>query len=322
MSLIKPIEIKKYKRVLILGGGGVKGAYQVGVIKKLAEQGIKWDLILGVSVGAITGSYLAMFNQNNIIEGVKNLENFWRKKINNDSIYKPRAPGFWKYAIAYFKKSVNSTEPLKKLINENWNFDKLKKSDVDFILGTTSLLTGIYYNVGKHQSNLTDWIIASSAYPILFPSIKIGNDEFIDGGLRNNIPIHDALMHEVEHIDVILCEPYGDHAKTLQKNKNVIDVIIRTTEILSDAVFLNDLKEICYHNNMSIDVYSPLKYLTSETLDFNSKVINEMLDIGYNSFRLVSVKKKNYETNKQNWETCKSITCSKTEVTDSIRIKT
>ena len=67
MSLIKPIEIKKYKRVLILGGGGVKGAYQVGVIKKLAEQGIKWDLILGVSVGAITGSYLAMFNQNNII---------------------------------------------------------------------------------------------------------------------------------------------------------------------------------------------------------------------------------------------------------------
>lgn len=285
---------KKYDRVLILGGGGVKGAFQIGAIKALMEQGIKWDLIIGVSVGALTGSYLAMYNKDEIIEGVAKLEEFWRNKIKNETIYKPRGPGFWKYAIAFFKKSVNSTEPLRKLIEENWDFDKLKKSDVDFILGTTSLLTGRYENINKYHDGMTDWIMASSAFPILFPSIKIANNEYIDGGLRNNVPINDALQFDVKHIDVILCEPYGDHAKSLKKNKNLIDVIVRTTEILSDELFLNDLKEICFYQDIAIDVYSPVKYLTSETLNFDQALINEMVDIGYTSRRKVSVKRKNW----------------------------
>ena len=318
---------KRYSRVLILGGGGVKGAFQVGVVKSLIEQGIKWDLIIGVSVGAITGSYLAMYSKEELIDGITKLEDFWRTKIRNDTIYKPRGPGFWKYAIAFFTKSVNSTEPLRQLIDENWDFNKLRKSNVDFILGTTSLLTGIYKNVNKYHDGMTDWIMASSAFPILFPSIKIANEEYIDGGLRNNVPINDALQFQVDHIDVILCEPYGDHAKTLKKNKNLIDVIIRTTEILSDAVFLNDLKEICYHNNMSIDVFSPLNYLTSDTLDFDAKIINQMIDIGYTSVRKVSVKRKFYhENNKDNKKkitfgsTRRSQFPRETVVTDSLGI--
>jgi len=285
---------KKYDRVLILGGGGVKGSFQIGAIKALMEQGIKWDLIIGVSVGALTGSYLAMYNKSEIQEGVDKLENFWRTKIKNDTIYKPCGPGFWKYAIAFFTKYVNSTEPLRNLINENWDFEKLRRSDVDFILGTTSLLTGRYENINKYHEGMTDWIMASSAFPILFPSIKVANDEYIDGGLRNNVPINDALHFDVKHIDVILCEPYGDHAKTLKKNKNLIDVIVRTTEILSDELFLNDLKEICFFQNINIDVYSPVSYLTSETLNFDQKLINEMVDIGYTSRRKVSVKRRSW----------------------------
>lgn len=285
---------KKYERVLILGGGGVKGAFQIGTIKALMEQGVKWDLIIGVSVGALTGSYLAMYNMDEIQEGVRMLEEFWREKIKNETIYKPRGPWFWKYAIAFFKKSVNSTEPLSKLIDENWNFDKLRRSNVDFILGTTSLLTGKYKNINKYHEGMKEWIMASSAFPILFPSIKVANDEYIDGGLRNNVPINDALQFDVKHIDVILCEPYGDHAKTLKRNKNLIDVIVRTTEILSDELFLNDLKEICFYQDISIDVYSPIKYLTSETLNFDQKLINEMIDIGYTSRRKVSVQKKSW----------------------------
>ena len=289
-------EKKKYKRVLILGGGGVKGAFQIGTIKHLIEKhDIKWDLIIGVSVGALTGSYLAMYNQNEVLKGIKSLESFWRTKINNEAIYKPIAPGFWKYAFAFFTKYINSTEPLRKTLTENWDLKKLKRSDVDFLLGTTSLLSGQYRNVDKYSDGIIDWIMASSAFPILFPSIKILNDEYIDGGLRSNVPINDALQFDVEHIDVILCEPYGDHAKSLKRNKNLIDVILRTTEILSDELFVNDLKHICFFHDIDIDIYSPMSYLTSETLDFNPKLINEMIDIGYTSRRKVSVKKGSFQ---------------------------
>ncbi len=306
---------KKYERVLVLGGGGVKGAFQIGTIKHLIEQGIKWDLIVGVSVGALTGSYLSMFNKHEIIEGVNQLEDFWRKQIKNDNIYKPRGPGFWKYAIAFFKKSVNSTEPLKKLIQENWDIDKLVKSDVDFMLGATSLLSGQYLNVNKYDPNITNWIMASSAFPILFPSVIIDGDEYIDGGLRNNVPINDVLQFDVKHIDVILCEPYGDHAKTLKRNKNLIDIIVRTTEILSDELFLNDLKEICFFNDISIDVYSPLQYLTSETLNFDQKLINEMIDIGYTSRRKVSAKTKyTSKASKELYEEIRKTNTSQKEV--------
>ena len=57
----KPLQKKKYDRVLILGGGGVKGAFQIGTIKSLMEKGIKWDLIIGVSVGALTGDLVGSF---------------------------------------------------------------------------------------------------------------------------------------------------------------------------------------------------------------------------------------------------------------------
>jgi len=69
-SLINSSGVPK-KRALILGGGGSKGAFQVGKLKQLVEQGYKWDQITGVSVGAINALFLGMFSKKDQDFGVK-----------------------------------------------------------------------------------------------------------------------------------------------------------------------------------------------------------------------------------------------------------
>lgn len=268
------------EKALVLGGGGSKGSFQAGVIYNLA-QNTSWDIIYGVSVGAINGACIAMYDKKDVKLAAEKLLNHWKIDIRDNNVYKKWVPiTALNYIIAFFKNGLYNTKPLKLFLEKNLILENLKNSDVEYLVGITSFTNGSYKVINKHVEQIIDWILASSSFPLAFPPVKLDNEYYVDGALRNCVPIKDALESGAKHIDVIINDPFGGHVKTNKKPDNVLDVVLRTAEILSDEVFMADLRESCYRYNATIKIYSPESYLTNNPLDFSSKNINSMLEKG------------------------------------------
>jgi len=268
------------KKALVLGGGGAKGAFQAGVIYNLSKK-TSWNSIFGVSAGAINGAALAMYNQDNVGFAANKLLNHWKEDIRDNKVYKK-----WvfinslNYIIAFWKNGLYNTKPLKVFLEKNLSAESIKGSDVDYFLGVTSFTKGSYKLVDKHTENLIEWILASASFPMAFPPIKIQDEYFVDGAVRNCVPIKDALSTGAKHIDIIINDPFGGHVKTNKRPDNVLDMFVRTAEILSDEVFIADLRACCEQFDATIAIYSPEQYLTDNPLDFSSDAINKMINKG------------------------------------------
>ena len=282
MKNVKPI---LGKRALVLSGGGSKGAYQVGVIKKLAEEGKTWDIITGVSVGALNACFLSMYNKNEQIIAAKELEHFWLQNVKKDSdSYKGWLPGFLTYIPAIWKGSIYSTKPLKKLLINNFNIDKMKTTDVDIHIGVCSLNSGLYETVNGNHPQILDYILASASFPIAFPPIEIGGELYTDGGVRNSVPVMEAIRSGASEIDVIMNSPTTPATihKDTKDIKKLIPAALRVTDILSDEVFITDLDEACKYHGIKLKVHAPERPFKQNSLDFSAKHVVSLIDYGYN----------------------------------------
>lgn len=220
------------KTALILSGGGARGAYQVGVLKGLAEvlQEINLEqpfkILSGVSAGAINCAKLASEIENFQV-AVEKLVYLW-SKITIEQVFENKLISF-SVAETLFgsgkrMNSVLNTSPLSELISKNCNFDNIKKN-IDSKIIETVIITANNYIEGKAISFTqtstdklhwrdsrreprlaklaTEHIMASSAIPILFPPIKIGSQYFGDGCVRNNTPCSPAIRMGADKLFVI-----------------------------------------------------------------------------------------------------------------------
>ena len=108
------------KNALVISGGGSRGAFTIGALKYIIiEQHQRFDIISGVSVGAINSAFLAQYKDQ--VEGVLALEQMWLK-ITTKKIYKHWFP-FRRFS-ALWKKSLYNSKPLRDLIDANIVPDK------------------------------------------------------------------------------------------------------------------------------------------------------------------------------------------------------
>ena len=117
------------KTALVLSGGGAKGAFQMMAEKYAREQkGYHWDIIAGVSVGAVNGMMLAM-------EKYTRLEQLWWN-ITREQVMTGKLNFWTMLKIAFGAKSVYSNDPLWQIIQREYEPDKIK---TDFRIGTVSI---------------------------------------------------------------------------------------------------------------------------------------------------------------------------------------
>ena len=169
------------KVALVLSGGGAKGAFQAAVEKYAREErGYSWNVVAGVSVGALNAVMIAMGRQDRLWE-------IWNT-ISNDKVYRGRG-NWWGIAKAVlFKKlSVFSNEPLWELIKADVRGEDV---DIDLHLGIVSLVDGRYHHINQEDPEFVKKVLASTAIPVVFPPV---DGEFVDGGVRNISPIADVL---------------------------------------------------------------------------------------------------------------------------------
>ena len=272
------------KRALVLSGGGAKGAYQIGVLKALIEKGHRWDVVCGVSVGALNASLISMYDKRNQDKAVSFLEKVWVNEIKEDKdVFKPWLPWYFTFLPALWKGSLYSTKPLKKLITKNWTQPRVKDSDVDLYVGAVNLNTGYYETVDHNDENILDFILASASFPIAFPPVKIRGHKYTDGGVRNAVPIAEAIAAGATEIDIVMTappiptmDPKGDGV-----TKTLVHVAMRVAEALADEVYITDLHQMCEAEGIKWNLWAPSGGTGVGALEFSEKDVKRLIEQGY-----------------------------------------
>jgi NTE family protein len=180
------------KTNLVLSGGGARGIAHLGVIKALIEFGFDICAISGVSSGAIAGAFIA---------AGKTPEETLEIAMEH-AIFNIKNPPF---TFGLFRKQ-NMKKVLEKYFTDN-AFESLK---IPLTAAATNINNGQteFFSTGE----LIMPLIASSALPILFSPVEINKNQYLDGGLLNNLPIEpfhkDPLICIGVHVNPVGCSNY------------------------------------------------------------------------------------------------------------------
>jgi len=227
---------------LVLSGGGARGAYQAGVIAAIADiashQGLTdpFNIFTGVSAGSINATILASHTES-FLQSAQYLTKMWGQITTDDVFYVDLMTlsrgGFdWLADFSMIKRnkkesavhSLLSTTPLRSLINQTCQYENIRnKIEAGKIRGL-SVSALDYENIStktffQGAKDLTAWnrpmhrseaceigsehVMASTAIPLLFPPIKIGNSYFGDGCIRNQSPCSPAIYMGAERFIAI-----------------------------------------------------------------------------------------------------------------------
>jgi len=260
------------RSALLLQGGGALGAFEFGAAQALYEQGLRPDVIAGVSIGAVTEALLARPANGNPLS---TLEAFW-EQVTVPGVLLPPAlrpyasflgnPGFFCLRPEFFIwpgwlasptwTHFYETHPLRDTLTELIDLDKLKQPDVDPVLfvSATNIEEGEIEYFNSRDGGLSlDHILASGSLPPAFPKTEIDRKSYWDGGLFDNTPLGAVL-------DVLNTPPDPDRAVyvvNLFPNKGPVpNNLLGVFERMKNLQFANktaeDIKLLCRFNEVAL----------------------------------------------------------------------
>ena len=276
-------------RALVLSGGGVKGAYQVGALKKwMLEDKLDYEILCGVSVGALNVGVLGQVPFGQPSEAFGRLRSMW-DRVENATIRKSW-PLFGKLA-ALWKPSVYNSQPLIDWLNKELNLEAIANSGRKVRVGATCWETGEYFAATETDPLFAKWVYASASFPAFFLPIEIAKKTWTDGGVRHVTPLGEAIKLGATEVDIILCSS-SDHSEPWDPSgKKTISYALRAIEVMSDEIIRTDLQVCGLKNDLALlgkpyrqirfRVLEPQKLLTDDALEFNQKIVTKLQEIGY-----------------------------------------
>jgi NTE family protein len=171
----------------VLGGGGALGACEVGMLRALAERGVRPDVILGTSVGAVNG---AVFAADPTVEGADRLAGLWtdgdETGVFGSSLLRQVA------TLARSGTHLQELEPLRRRLEETL----APVARIEDLPARFQCVAASIERAAEHwfQSGpIAEAVLASCAVPGILPPVRIGDEHFIDGGIVNSIPVGRAV---------------------------------------------------------------------------------------------------------------------------------
>lgn len=173
------------KTALVLAGGGSFGAVQVGMLKALAASGLRVDLVVGSSVGAINGAYFAHAPTE---KGVSELERIWLGIKRHDVF-----PINWRSLTGFMRQRdfLISSDGIRALIERSLPYERLEQAGLPLHVVATDVLSG--GPVILSRGSVADAIVASTAIPAAFAPVKVGGRYLMDGAITSNTPVRVAV---------------------------------------------------------------------------------------------------------------------------------
>jgi NTE family protein len=278
------------RKALVLAGGGSKGAFEVGVLQRLmGDQRNEYELLCGTSVGAINAAYLAQTPLGQPAEAVARLRAQW-DTVTTGRVYKRWFP--FGRAEAFVKPSVYDSSPVQQWIRSVLDPAAVRASGRRLRIVAVSYGTGESFVANEQTPDLPDWVIASSAFPVMLTPASIGGDLWSDGGLRSVTPLGEAIRAGADDIDVVLCsDPFAKSPFPIENAHAIPQLLLRSIDIMNDEVSRADLRIAGLKNDLSqlrpeyrkvkIRLFQPKEPLAFDPLDFDPGNIRKMIDAGY-----------------------------------------
>jgi predicted acylesterase/phospholipase RssA len=303
-------------QALVLSGGGALGAFELGVLRVLAQRGLPVPTVVtGTSVGGYNAAVMAceLGGGRTVMQAVDTICQIWQKKIaggyHDNGVFRvrydlkrPFAPsistgravgemfadaGF--FASDSFQRILHmattpgsfgkrlaevvdvstafSTGPLRSLMEDSLDFDKLDQSRTALKLATTEWRTGrlrLFTHIPHHArphkprveeellnaANFKDAVMASTAIPGVFPTIEIKDKPYADGGLVMNSPLNPAIESGARTLHLICVNPEVDDLPFCGMD-NTIETLTRALVAAVAGFMNNDLEQVKLVNRIA-----------------------------------------------------------------------
>ena len=220
---VPPKPPRPIKIGLVLGGGAARGFAHIGVIKTLELQGIVPDIVVGTSAGSVVGALYAAGNNGFALQ---------KMAIDMDEA------GITDWTVPFFAKSVGvlKGEALQNYVNNaigNLTIEKLK---IPFGAVATDLNTGTSILFRRGNTGLA--VRASSSVPGVFQAVKIGEHNYVDGGLVSPVPVQYAREMGA---DFVIAVNISSQPET-QATSSSLEVLLQTFSIMGQSINRHELK--------------------------------------------------------------------------------
>lgn len=218
----------------VLGGGGILGAHEVGMLRALAEREIAPDLILGTSIGAVNGALFAARPDDG---GVEALSRLWQ-----ESNLVEASAGLLLRRIGTLARTGTHLQSLPEARARL--VAALPVQRVEDLAVRFQCVAASIERAAEHwfeAGDLADVVLASCAVPGILPPVRIGDEHFIDGGIVNSIPVARAVQLGASVIYVL---QVGRLEKPLQPPRWPWEVGLVAFEVARRHRFAHDLQSL------------------------------------------------------------------------------
>lgn len=262
---------------LVMGGGGARGAYQVGLLRYLARRypSLRLPILTGVSAGAVNVAHLAQ-HTGTFTAAATSLEQLWRS-LTPEQVFRVDAPplltNFFRWGVRLLSggtpaepqtRGLVDTSPLRSYLTEALLPQDGILKGIDQNLARGSLravaLTTTDYATGQsivwmQGRNLVEWerpkrrsisthltvdhVMGSAALPFFFPAVRIGDSWHGDGGIRLAAPLSPALHLGAHKIIAVSTRYERTQAEANQPLIRGYPPPAQVLSILYNAVFLD-----------------------------------------------------------------------------------
>ena len=185
------------RTAFVLGGGGLLGAVEVGMLRALFEAGVKPDLVLGTSVGALNGALVAEDPGEGVIERLVEL---WESAVASREVYGDGAVRQVTRAVRT-GTHLHSARPLRQRLAQELGdrtFDELAV-ELQVCAASIERAAEHWFTTGR----VVDAVVASAAVPGLLRPAIVDGEHYLDGGIVNSIPVGRAVECSAGRIFVL-----------------------------------------------------------------------------------------------------------------------
>lgn len=241
----------------VLSGGGSLGAVQVGMLGALVERGIRPDLLVGASAGALNAAFVG--DRGFTAEALDELGAIWRRLRRQDVF--PFAPHRQLLALAGARPSLCAADGLRRLIDRHLEMQRLEDATIPVHVVATDVLSG--NEVLLSAGDARDAVLASASIPAVLPAVTIDDRALFDGGIADNTPISQAVALGADRVVVL---PAGVPCALPRPPRSALATAIHALTLLIEQRLVLDVA--AYHDRVELIVLPPLCPLSVSSTDF------------------------------------------------------
>ena len=244
-----PGKSRKFDIGLVLSGGAARGFAHLGVFKALREKNIRPGIVSGVSAGAIAGAfYCDGFEPEEVLDLFSNTKIFRFLKIE------------------FNKLGLLNISGLRKVLKNNLRTRNIEDLPRPLFIAVTDLMEGTTSYLEK--GDLVNAIIASSSIPVIFKPVVIDGHTYIDGGIKDNLPI-EPVRDLCDDLIGVHVNPVGGY----NPGKGMIYLALRSFHLSVASGIPQKIKNLsCFIEPAGLTEFSY----------YDIEKRNKMFDLGYN----------------------------------------